>query len=68
MTTTQTTDPYHTRFHRDHSVTYWSVYRQVYMRTDATYISDEILASLPLRDRTRILRMRFPSNKDGERE
>jgi hypothetical protein len=46
-----------TTFNRDGSVTLWNVYTQAWMRVRAGRISDEVLASLPTRERARIVRM-----------
>jgi hypothetical protein len=47
-------DPYGCRYHRDGTVTYWSVYRQVWCRVSAADISDETLSTLTSAERDRI--------------
>lgn len=47
-------DPTRTRFHRDGHVTVWDVYRQEWSRTPRP--RDEVLASLPPRERERVIR------------
>lgn len=54
---TQSTRPYRTRFHRDGTVTLWSVYHQQWERWDAAAVSEGTLATLPKRERDRIGRM-----------
>jgi len=48
------TDHYRTTYHRDHSITVWHVYQQCWIRTDNP--SDELLASLSLAERVRVIR------------
>jgi hypothetical protein len=48
---------YASRYHRDGTVTYWSVYQQSWVRLAAEEIADEILATLPESERLRIARM-----------
>ena len=62
-TTNRVTDPYRTTFHRDGSVTIWSVYRQQWERLDVSDLSDETLATLPPRERARIARMAAGDSK-----
>lgn len=57
-TTTKTAKgAYATTFHRDGSVTVWNVYTQGWQRRPASSVSDEVLASLPANERTRVVRM-----------
>lgn len=44
--------------HKDGTVTYWSVCRQVWQRSDVHGISDEDLAAMSADDRKRIMRAR----------
>lgn len=44
---------FRTHYHRDHTVTLWNVYAQQWDRTADP--SAEVLASLPERDRARVL-------------
>lgn len=44
-------------FHRDLTVTYWSVYRQVWVREPADRICDAELAAMSESERKRIDRM-----------
>ena len=57
-TTTQTktrrSDAYRTTYHRDGTVTVWSVYSQGWSRTDRP--SDSVLASLDTSERARVIR------------
>jgi len=46
-----------TRYHRDNSVTVWSVFSQTWERIRASRVSDEILSSLSAGERARIARM-----------
>ena len=48
-------DPYQTRYHRDRTVTYWSVYEQVWRR-HAYYVPDRELAACSAPERHRIIR------------
>ncbi len=56
MKTATKTDPYKTKFHRDGTLTFWSVYEQRWNRTRAEHVSDENLASMSAADRKRTLR------------
>jgi hypothetical protein len=47
-------DPYGTTFHRDGTVTVWNVFTQTWLHTARP--SSEVLASLPSRERDRVLR------------
>ena len=49
--------PYDARYHRDGTVTYWSVYQQVWVRADPHHISDEEYAAMSRRDRDRCARI-----------
>jgi hypothetical protein len=53
MNTTNTTSRYATTYHDDGSVTVWDVYRQRWLTT--THVRDEVLASLALEERERVL-------------
>jgi len=44
-------------FHRDNSVTFWSVYNQIWMRVPAEQISDDELAGMNFDERARVIRM-----------
>lgn len=44
-------------YHRDGTVSYWDVYRQLWVREPAAAISDEVLASMSDTERARIERM-----------
>jgi hypothetical protein len=46
-------DAYRTTYHRDGAVTVWDVHQQEWVRTDRP--EDRILASLPMRERERII-------------
>ena len=46
-----------TKFHRDGSVTIWNVYRQQWVRTSASAVTAETLATLTDAERNRIRRM-----------
>ena len=46
-----------TKYHRDGSVTLWSVHRQQWVRTSASAVTAETLATLSDAERTRIRRM-----------
>ena len=48
---------YRTIYHRDGTVTVWDVYQQRWTRLPASQVRDEVLASLPARERDRIMRM-----------
>jgi hypothetical protein len=52
--TKKTRSAYATRFHRDGSVTVWSVYSQQWLRT--SHPSHEVLASLDTSERARVIR------------
>jgi hypothetical protein len=52
---------YKTTFHRDGTVTYWNVYTQGWERVNAKHISDKVLASVGIKDRERILKIREKS-------
>jgi hypothetical protein len=52
-TTTNTISLYATTYHDDGSVTVWDVYRQRWLTT--THVRDEVLASLALEERERVL-------------
>lgn len=43
------------KFHRDGTVTFWSVYNQVWLRDPANMIPVRELAAMPDRERERIL-------------
>ena len=45
-----------TTFHRDRTVTYWNVYKQVWQREHVTDITDATLATLPIKDKARIFK------------
>lgn len=47
--------PYATTYHRDHSATVWDVYTQSWQRYYQRP-SDAVLASLPARERERVMR------------
>ena len=49
-------DPYGNRYHRDGTVTYWSVYEQQWRRAEASVISAETLATMTASERDRIAR------------
>lgn len=44
-------------FHRDNTVTFWSVYEQRWIRVAAQRISDEELAGMNFDERARVIRM-----------
>jgi hypothetical protein len=44
-------------FHRDNTVTFWSVYEQRWIRVAAQRISDEELAGMNFNKRARVIRM-----------
>ena len=44
-------------FHRDNTVTLWSVYEQCWIRVAAQRISDEELAGMNFDERARVIRM-----------
>lgn len=44
-------------FHRDSTVTFWSVYEQRWIRVAAQRISDEELAGMNFDERARVIRM-----------
>ncbi len=44
-------------FHRDHTVTFWSVYEQRWVRCKASRISDAELASMSDSERRRVARI-----------
>lgn len=44
-------------FHRDGTVTFWSVYEQRWIRVAAQRISDEELAGMNSDERARVIRM-----------
>jgi len=46
-----------TTFHRDGTVTYWSVYEQCWVHIAADLVGDRDLATLPEPERRRIRRM-----------
>jgi hypothetical protein len=50
----QTRDAYRATYHRDGTVTLWSVYQQSWVRTG--HVSDEELAARDERERARIIR------------
>jgi hypothetical protein len=54
MTTKTQRDPYRATLHRDGTVTYWSVYQQVWVRSDR--LSDRELAARGPEERERIER------------
>ena len=49
-----TEDPYRTQFHRDATVTFWSVFEQSWKRLPAALISDDDLATMSKKDRARV--------------
>ena len=49
---------YATTYHRDGTVTVWSVHRQGWVRVHVTSMSDELLSTLTHGERSRIERMR----------
>jgi len=53
----RTADPFRTTYHRDGTVTLWSVYRQQWERQHVDDLSDETLATLRPAERDRIARM-----------
>lgn len=55
--TKTTTDPYRSTYHRDGTVTIWSVHQQRRLRVRASDISAETLASLSETERQRIARV-----------
>ena len=44
-------------FHRDNTVTFWSIYEQRWIRVAAQRISDEELAGMNFNERARVIRM-----------
>jgi hypothetical protein len=58
---------YRTTFHRDGSVSFWSVYQQQWMREQAIHVSDKHLASMSSHDRERVVKM-VKSWSEGPRE
>ncbi len=46
-----------TTFHRDGSVSFWSVYNQQWVRQSSEHISDQDLASMSAEDRQRVIKM-----------
>lgn len=44
-------------FHRDNTVTFWSVYQQRWIRVAAQQISDKELAGMNLAERARVIRI-----------
>lgn len=48
---------YGTTYHRDGTVSYWNVYLQQWKRQAARRISDEVLSTLPAKERARIAKM-----------
>jgi hypothetical protein len=65
MTTTKTTNPFATKFHRDGTVTIWNVYRQGWVRYAAAEVPDRIQATLDDAQRARIARMAASVCPDG---
>ena len=45
-------------FHRDGTITYWSVYQQIKVRSDAKHIPDRELAAMRQKERERVILMR----------
>jgi hypothetical protein len=57
---------YRTVYHRDGSVTYWSVHQQRWMRR-AHYVPDADLAAMSERERQRVLRnLRWLATRDDD--
>ena len=54
-------------YHRDGTVTYWSVYEQIWRRLPAAEISDQTLATMSASERRRIERIATlgPSNLEA---
>jgi hypothetical protein len=50
-------DQFATTFHRDGTVSIWSVYRQAWARMQPEWISDGTLSTLSEKDRERIARL-----------
>jgi hypothetical protein len=55
MTTATKTDAFRTTYHRDGTITYWSVYEQVWVRREDR-IPDQELAARSREERDRICR------------
>lgn len=54
---TSQANAYRPTYHRDGTVTIWSVYQQRWLRVSARKVSDRELAAMPEAWRARILRM-----------
>jgi len=57
VTGTQEKQMYNPTFHRDNTVTFWSVYEQRWVRCAASRISDAELASMSDSERRRVARI-----------
>jgi len=55
---------YKTTFHRDGSLSYWSVYTQSWHRHRPTGLLDNEIASLRIKDRQKVLAMRSKALAD----
>lgn len=66
-TTKKRSDPYRSTFHRNGDVTLWDCFQQQWVRLDAAEVSDRTLATLPWRERNRIIVRAAKINKSLSR-
>jgi len=47
---------YKSTYHRDGTISYWSTYQQVWIRSPAAQISDEDFLAMPAKERDHVVR------------
>jgi len=55
--------PYKSTYHRDGSITFWSCYLQQWVRSPASHVNNQDLATMDEADRARTMRLREKSTR-----